>query len=233
MFLEEQGPAPLGKIADACGCSVRCVQLAIAAIKRLGLLSGKKTKSISHDHADHGSQKEGTAQSVAEEDCATATDEHQADGDRPVDPLRSSLEAYEILPWCVEQILAKIELGELLRTNVEQQLAFHQFRLDNGFRFKAHPAKFLFSAILRQFAPPEGYFATAHKKHEGISSEPKPIYRAPAPRQEPVEPASLEDKAATIRTMLASPLASVRRLGTRLAADWGVSIPSASGQEAV
>lgn len=177
LYLQEQGPSPIGAIADAVGCSTRCVEMALAAIKRLGLLSGKSPKNISHDHDQHGHEDKRTANSFSEgsEEAIVPmpTVEH-------TDPLMVRLCGYDVLPWCATQVLQKLEHGELQREDVERQLAYHQTRLDSGFKFKSHPARFLFAAILKNYAPPVE--ASRHPAHSGNDVRPMSAQRTPIAR---------------------------------------------------
>lgn len=160
LFLQEYGPSPIGSIADAVGCSTRCVEMALSAIKRLGMLHEKEAKNISHDHDHHGHGDKGTAKGFsAQTEEASAGDSK----DELEDPLMSRLCAYEVLPWCAAMVIQKIERGELQREEVERQLAYHQVRLESGFKFRAHPARFLFAAILKGYAPP----AESQAPHSG------------------------------------------------------------------
>jgi hypothetical protein len=80
----------------------------------------------------------------------------------------SRLCAYEVLPWCAAMVIQKIERGELQREDVERQLAYHQVRLESGFKFRSHPARYLFAAILKGYAPPaEAQSQAPHSAHNG------------------------------------------------------------------
>lgn len=172
LYLQEQGPSPIGTIADAVGCSTRCVEMALAAIKRLGLLSGKNPKNISHDHDQHSHENKRTTNGfseTSEETIAPAPDV------RHTDPLMARLCSYDVLPWCATQVLQQVERGELQREDVERQLAYHQIRLDNGFKFKSHPARFLFTAILKNYAPPAE--ASRQTSHSGNAARSMSVQR--------------------------------------------------------
>jgi Winged helix-turn-helix DNA-binding len=150
-YLEANGYAPIGKIADACGISIRSTERAVAMLKERGLIPNPQ--NLAHDHDIHGSKDKGTAPTLTDSDGGyePAVASQDAAND---DPLRRQLLDYEVLPWCAAQVLQKIEQGELRREDVERQLGYHQLRLDSGFKFKSHPARFLFSAILKNYAPP-------------------------------------------------------------------------------
>ena len=224
-FLDENGFTPIGIIAEACDLSTRSVERALVALKARNLLSQKGSTSMTHDHAvmDHGNK--GTATQL------TGDREHQAD--TVDDPIRSRLIEHEVLPWCVDALIAKCD-----RQLLVQQLEYHEYRLAHGFKFRGHPARYLFSACLHNYAPPEGFFAARHKAQEGPLNEPKVPQHPPAPTkpitEAPVnEPATAEQRAETIQQMLASPIPGVRRLAAKLAADWGVALPSSIGKQAV
>lgn len=166
-YLQEYGPHPVGAIADAVGCSTRCVEMAMSAIKRLGMTPEKEAKNISHDHDHHGHGDKGTAKGFsAPGEGAIAGDLR----DEIEDPLMSRLCAYEVLPWCAAMVIQKIERGELQRQEVERQLAYHQVRLESGFKFRSHPARFLFAAILKGYAPPAE--AQSQASHSGCNGSP-------------------------------------------------------------
>lgn len=208
-YLDEHGFVPVGFIADACGLSVRSVDRAIADLKRLGLLSSVSKTKMAHDHANHGSCNKGTKPVLADK-----AGEEVAKTD---DPIRDQLSAYEVLPWCVDILLERCD-----RQVLERQLAHHAFRLEKGFKFKSHAAAYLFRACLHDYAPPEGYHSSAHKTREGLSLESEPQPRPPVFEPAPEAPVSQEE---VVREMLSSPLPSVRRMGIRLAKDWGVRLP--------
>lgn len=177
LYLQEQGPSPIGTIADVVGCSTRCVEMALATIKRLGLFSGKNPKNISHDHDQHSHENKRTANGFSEpseEAIAPAPDVEHAD------PLMVRLCGYDVLPWCATQVLQKLERGELQREDVERQLGYHQTRLDSGFKFKSHPARFLFAAILKNYAPPVE--ASRQTSHSGTDARSMSAQRAPIER---------------------------------------------------
>lgn len=220
LYLDEHGPTPVGLIADACGCSIRSVEMAIAKLRPLGLLSKGEPKKNSHDH-DHGDHvNKGTAQESSgrsERSCGSAVNgDHSSD-----DPLFAKLIGFEVLPWLVEQLLAKVE-----RAQLERQVEYHAYRLASGFKFKGHPARYLFSACLKNYAPPQGFHQHAYVARGGIPIEPTLVTSSGVQEQSPA-PASEEEKLTTITRMLRSPISSVRRMGERLAADWNIEIPDA------
>jgi hypothetical protein len=212
-YLDEAGFQPIGKIADACGVSVSSVERSLAQLKKLGLLPAK----MKHDMIiKHTEDKEPSS-----EVRATSGIDEGADTVKDDDPIRQQLMDYEVLPWLVDQLLVKVDRQELTR-----QLEYHGHRLAHGFRFRSHPARFLFTACLKRFDPPEGYHAHRHKAREGIQEPPKasepiqPMQAAPEATQSPEE---------VIREMLRSPIVSVRRMAVKLAVSWGVSIPELQG----
>jgi hypothetical protein len=193
-YIRENGPTPVGLIASACELSIRSVERAIAALKGKGLLQTTKT---SHDHADHGSNQEGTTTTTA-----VVSD----------DPVLAKLLAFEVLPWCAEMLLAKVD-----RAVLERQLAFHEHRLQTGFPFKGHPARYLFRACLNDYMPPADFYARPHK---------------PAPRKaEPVAPVEApqvemtrEGAITTIRLGMKSRLPHMRAEAERLAARFEIDL---------
>jgi len=226
-YLNAYGFTPMGKIADACDLSVSSVEKALAKLKALKLLPKNSPQKIEHDHDQFMDLTKGTEQvstGLAVEDCGGV--DHQADAD----PIREKLLAFDVLPWCVDTIMVKLHQAELRREDVLRQLDYHAFRLAKGFKFKAHPARYVFSAILKGYAPPENFHTQSHKAREGVVE----AVKVPAPYQRPQEateaPVAPEE---TIRTMLRSPIVSVRRMAIKLAADWGVDIPELQAVVAV
>lgn len=210
VFLDENGTAPIGVIADACGISIRSVERSLASLKRLGLLPTNLSHDHDHGHGDH----EGTA-------TALSVDEPQGglSSDKPVDPLEANLLEHEVLPWCVDTLMDKVE-----REVLKRQLDYHAFRLASGFKFKGHPARYLFSACLHDYAPPEGYHANQYKTAHGIPLAPKvETYVAPA-KPASDEPLSHEKKVETLRAMLAKPMPASKRLAQKLAGEWGINL---------
>lgn len=212
-FLEERGYTPIGVIAEACGVSPRSVERAIALLKANGLLPGKKTTSLSHDHADHSNKEIGAPTAVA---AVPAT------ADAPASPLAERLLAHGILPWCVDQILAKVD-----EAVIERQLAFHEHRLATGFVFKAHPARYLFRACLNDYQAPEAYHAPKPVVAPTRPAVAPAVAPAAAPEASPVaaaEPAPMSRAGAlsAIRLGMKSKLPAMRAEALRLADRFGI-----------
>ena len=219
-YLNEHGFTPIGKLADACELSVSSVEKALAKLKALQLLPKSTPEKNEHDHDQNHGSKKGTEQTFtarAVEDCGS-TDERQVEAD----PICEKLLTFEVLPWCVDAIMTKLERGELRRDEVERQLEYHEHRVASGFKFKAHPARFVFSAILKGYAPPEGYHVQRYKAQEGVSNASQVSQHPPLVQQE-TEPTLTPEE--TIRNMLKASVPAARRLAVRLAQDWGVDIP--------
>lgn len=220
LYLDEHGHSPLGLIADACECSIRSVEMAIAKLRVLGLLLKSESKKISHDHDHVDHVNKGTAQEFSgNSEGICGSDDG---GDRPSnDPIFAKLIGYEVLPWLAEQLMVKVE-----RSQLERQVEYHAHRLETGFKFKVHPARYLFSACLKNYAPPQDFHKRVYTVREGLPVEPKPIALPRAQEPAPA-PVSEEEKQATIAQMLQSPIPSVRRMGQRLAIDWDIAMPLA------
>lgn len=201
-YLDEHGPTPVGLIAKACQTSVRSVERALALLKETGFFRAQTKMTHEHDHS---------VQELKGSTTETAAVSANAD-----DPIAQQLLALEVLPWCVDVLLAKVD-----RAVLADQLAYHRHRLASGFKFKAHPAKYLFAACLNNYAPPVGYF----EQRQAPSSEP-----VAAPRPQPVvaeqAPAAMtRDGALTvIRLGLRSKLAHLREQALRLAREWDVDV---------
>ena len=195
-YLREHGPTPVGLIARACELSIRSVERAIAALKGKDLLPSPRTTKTSHDHADHGSNQEGTATTTAVE-----TD----------DPVMAKLLAFEVLPWCAEMLLAKVD-----RAVLERQLAFHEHRLASGFPFKGHPARYLFRACLNDYMPPADFYAKPNK--------PAQARQAVVPVEEKPVEMTREGALTTIRLGMRSKLPHMRAEAERLAARWDIDL---------
>lgn len=210
-YLRENGPSPLGLIADACEVSVRSVERAIAALKAKGLLPDRKTTEKSHDHADHGSFQERTPTPTS---TAPDTD----------DPLAAQLLAHEVLPWCVEALLAKVDRAVLTR-----QLAFHAHRLATGFPFKGHPARYLFRACLNDYQPPADYHERKHREREGLPARVAPAPAPVAPVEAPVAEMTREGALTIIRLGMRSRLPHMRAEAERLAREWQVDTAAMAG----
>lgn len=137
------------------------------------------------------------------------------------DPLAAALLEAEVLPWCVEILLAKVD-----RQVLEKQLSYHRHRLANGFPFKAHPAKFLFRACLNDYPPPQDYFATQNRPAVAEPQAPTPE-RSPATA--PVVEMTREGAMTVIRMGMRSKLPVLREQALRLAAEWAIDPASLAG----
>lgn len=210
-FLKEFGQHPVGIIAEACDLSERSVERSLASLKRLNLVP--TNLSHDHDHGDHGVK--GTATNLSGESTATDT----SDGDKPVDPIREKLLEYEILPWCVDSLMAKAD-----RKAIERQLEYHAFRLARGFKFSKHPATYLYSACLRDFVAPDGFHAAAHKARAGIKDAPKVVQISARPEPQPEVPLNDTQKLDTLRKLQAQLYPAAKRMAAKLAMDWGMNL---------
>jgi hypothetical protein len=216
-YLRDHGPTPVGLIARACEVSIRSVERSIAALKAKGLGPFYKTTKESHDHVFHGSNQEGTATTTAVSDDKSVAREH-------TDPLGSQLLAFEVLPWCVDALLAKVNREVLTR-----QLAFHAHRLSSGFVFKGHPARYLFRACLNDYQPPQEFHATVHKQREGLPTRGEPSRAAARPVEAPVTQMTREGALTIIKLGIRSKLPRMREEALRLAAAWQVDLTSLPG----
>lgn len=219
-YVEEHGPTPYGLIAQACGISVRSVELAFEKFRELELVP--VTKKISHEHVttEHNDDHE-HPQPVADEPA------------KPCEPLETALLETGLKPWAVQDLLARLQACEFTRERVENQLAYHRHRLAVGYKFK-NPQGFLFRAIVHNWLPLDTY----HRDRQPDAPQPAPRV-APAPARPVAEPdardatTTLEDRMTSVRVMLASPLAVVRASGRRRAAEWGLPLaellPAATG----
>lgn len=243
-FLEERGFAPIGVIADACGVSPRSVERAIAQLRSHGLLPVKKTTFLSHDHADHSFKEIGAPTAVAA--CTAVADGKPATvGAAAPDPaqggsgspLAERLLAHGILPWCVEQVLAKVD-----EAVIERQLAYHEHRLATGFTFKAHPARYLFRACLNDYLAPEGFQAPQlvapvrpAVRAAGLlpATVPPPAAGAaqPAPEQAAPAPMTRAGALSAIRLGMRSRMPAMRAEALRLAEAFGID-PTSLGRDA-
>lgn len=205
-YLRENGPTPVGLIARACDISERSVERSIAALKAKGLMPSFETTKKSHDHVTHGSIHKGTPTPLADP-AATA------------DPLARQLLAYEVLPWCVDALLAKVDRAVLTR-----QLQFHAHRLAAGFAFKGHPARYLFRACLNDYQPPAEFHETRHRERESLPPRKPAQPVAARPVDEPVAQMTREGALTTIRLGLRSRLPHMREEALRLAAVWEVDV---------
>lgn len=153
-YQEENGFAPIGIIAKICGLSLRSVERSLTLLKGVELPSAKM--SHDHDHGDHVIK--GTPPELPKEPA------------RDADPLRDQLLAFEVWEGCVDILMAKVD-----RTAIETQLVYHAFRVAQGFRFKAHPAKYLFRACMGNYAPPEGFHAQTERVRSGVPKETRTV----------------------------------------------------------
>lgn len=211
-FLEERGFAPIGVIAEACQVSPRSVERAIALLKANGLLPVKKTTFLSHDHADHSNKEIGTPTAVA---AVPATGDVPAATAGAASPLAERLLAHGILPWCVDQVLAKVD-----EAVIERQLAYHEHRLATGFVFKAHPARYLFRACLNDYQAPEGFHVPRPVVAPARPATPAPE-PAPMAATEPA-PMSRAGALSAIRLGMKSKLPAMRAEALRLAEQFGI-----------
>lgn len=203
-FLRENGPAPVGSIARACEVSERSVERALAALKANDALPSFETTKKSHDHVTHGSIQEGTTAKTAVSDDI-------------VDPIARELLAYEVLPWCVDALLAKVDREVLTR-----QLGFHAHRLASGFPFKGHPARYLFRACLNDYQPPQDFHETKHREAENLPARKPRVQRDVQPVAAPVAEMTREGAMTIIRLGLRSRLPHMRDEALKLAATWQV-----------
>jgi hypothetical protein len=210
-YLDEHGLSPLGQIARACDVSIRSVERAIVTLKAVGFFYNQKTTSMSHDHDIHLLENKGTATGLTGvSDTADVPDPHAGDA------LAQALLAAEVLPWCVDILLARVD-----RAAIERQLAYHAHRVERGYRFKSHPAKFLFAACLNDYMPPQDFHAARQKPAD------KPV-AAPAVEPAKVEEAPVEmtrsGALTVIRMGIKSKLPTMRAEALRLARVWNVDL---------
>jgi DNA-binding MarR family transcriptional regulator len=208
LYVEEHGAAAVGVIADACEVSISSVEKALAAIRRLGLLQQNPAKH-DHDHS-HGSKKERqqriTARAVKLDDAG--------DGQAEVDPVAGQLLELEVWPACVEVLMAKVP-----RAQLEQQLAYHRHRLERGFKFKSHPAKYLYRACLENYAPPADFHQVAHRVREGIAPTSSPTPTA-VPVQTPAAQMTREGAWTVFKRGIRSSVPAIKAEAIRLAEVW-------------
>jgi DNA-binding transcriptional ArsR family regulator len=216
-FLRDHGPTPVGLIARACEVSIRSVERSLVALKAKGLVPVQKTTKESHDHVFHGSNLKGTATTTAVSDDKAVVVEH-------ADPLARQLLAFEVLPWCVDALLAKVDREVLAR-----QLTFHAHRLASGFVFKGHPARYLFRACLNDYQAPGDFHATAHKQREGLPTTREPARAGAQPVVAPLAPMTREGALTIIRLGMRSKLPRMREEALRLAATWQVDVAALPG----
>ncbi|MFN3431649.1 MAG: hypothetical protein ACK46X_17055 [Candidatus Sericytochromatia bacterium] len=215
-YLDENGPSPMGQIARACDVSIRSVERAIASLKTTGFFYSQKTTSMTHDHVLHLSERDRTATGMTagtDGVVAPSVEERHA-----ADPLAMRLLDAGVLPWCVDTLLAKVD-----RAAIERQLAYHEHRLNVGYKFKAHPAKFLFAACLNDYAPPADYHVVRQQPRAAVSA-PSEVAAAPAPAPEAPVELTRAGALTVIRMGVRSKLPSMRQEALRLARVWGVDL---------
>jgi hypothetical protein len=224
VYLDEHGHSPLGQIAKACNVSIRSVERAIALLKSLGFFNNQKTTSMTHDHDKHFSKNNRTASDLTGHsdglDAPAQPDRHAGD------PLAQQLLAAEVLPWCVDILLAKVD-----RTVIERQLAYHAHRVAAGYRFKSHPAKFLFAACLNDYMPPQDFHAARQKPAHAPAPTPAAAGReatgpggAPARVEEAPVELTRSGAMTVIRMGIKSKLPTMRQEALRLARVWDVDL---------
>lgn len=144
LALEADGPCPKGTWADAWGCSVRTIEVALKAARQAGV---SPAKNSSHDdrRIEHGKER-GAAQEVAQPaaDPAELTD---------ADPLVVALRAEGIFPGAAVNLLKSCG-----RERVARQLDHHAERKAAGWAFKlkgqpVEPGHYLRLAILGDWSP--------------------------------------------------------------------------------
>jgi hypothetical protein len=227
-YVNEHGYAPIGQIARACDVSILSVVRAIAALKASSFLKNQKTTSMTHDHDIHFSKNNRTASVVTGvSDDAVATQNPVA-AHHAADPLAMKLLEADVLPWCVDIILNRVD-----RAVIERQLAFHQHRVASGYRFKSHPAKFLFAACLNDYMPPQDYHAARQRPETATMTAPRSRAAGRVAAAEP-EPVSVVEEApvemtrsgalTVIRMGVRSKLPTMRQEAIRLARVWSVDL---------
>lgn len=224
-YVNEHGYAPIGQIARACDVSIRSVERAIAALKASSFFNNQKTTSMTHDHDIHFSKNNGTATAVTGvSDVPDGAAGPKVEDRHQQDPLAMRLLEAEVLPWCVDILLTKVD-----RAAIERQLAFHAHRVEGGFKFKSHPAKFLFTACLNDYMPPADYHV-ARQRAEATASRPAPtagsVVTAPMAERTPEAPVEMTRNGAmtVIRMGVKSKLPTMRQEALRLARVWGVDL---------
>jgi hypothetical protein len=216
-YLDEHGPSPLGQIARACDVSIRSVERAIASLKTTGFFYSQKTTSMTHDHVLHFSERDRTAtEMTAATDAVVAPSVEER---HAADPLAMRLLDAGVLPWCVDTLLAKVD-----RAAIERQLAYHEHRVNAGYRFKAHPAKFLFAACLNDYAPPADYHVARQRPQAAGSAPSEAVTAAPAPAPEAPVELTRAGALTVIRMGVRSKLPSMRQEALRLAKVWHVDL---------
>lgn len=227
-YVNEHGYAPVGQIARACDVSIRSVERAIAALKASSFFNNQKTTSMTHDHDIHFSKNNRTASVVTgvsdvADGSVGAAGAPQVEDRHQQDPLAMRLLEAEVLPWCVDILLTKVD-----RAVIERQLGFHAHRLEAGFRFKGHPAKFLFTACLNDYLPPADYHA-ARQKAAAAPSQPNAStlsVETAKPTLAPEAPVEMTRSGAmtVIRMGVKSKLPTMRQEALRLARVWNVDL---------
>lgn len=206
-YFDENGPTPLGLVARACQTSVRSVERAIALLKEKGLFLGSSKTNLTHEH-DHSVQKEEGSASVSSLSPACSDD-----------PLAQALLAEGVLPWCVEVLMTKVS-AEVL----ERQLRYHRHRLSVGFKFKAHPAKFLFKACLNDWQAPQDYFERQNRP-EAPAKQPQQAVPAEQKQTEMTREGALS----VVRIGLKSKLPHLREQALELARRFAIDTHALAG----
>lgn len=207
-YLDEHGATPVGLIARACMTSVRSVERAIALLKEKGLFFVSSNAKMTHEHDHSVQEEEGSASVSSAAPVASA------------DPVAQALLDEGVLPWCVEVLRTKVSEEVLLR-----QLRYHRHRLEGGFKFKAHPAKFLFKACLNDWQPPQDYFERQNRPHEPQA----PAKAAAVPVAQPQAEMTREGALSVVRLGLKSRLPHMREQALRLAAQFDIDTRALAG----
>lgn len=211
-YYQEHGPTPYGLIAQACGISIRSVELAFEKFKQLDLLT--VAKNFSHEHVK-----------TENKDIYESPQISAAETERICDPLEQALLDTGLKPWAVQDLLAKMHAGEFPRERVENQLAYHQHRLNTGYAFK-NPQGFLYRAIVQNWLPLDNY----HRDQQPDAPPPaKPV--TPEPERPVVAPPLTDaEREAQALEWLASPNPAVRRAGLRAAQEMGLDVARLQAQ---
>ncbi|GEM_PF-4985636 len=206
-YVDERGMHPVGLIADACALSVRTVERALAVLKQASLSEKSVLTTLSHEHDKHNKINKSTTTEMA---CATHPDKAGLSATWATDPLAERLLACEVLPWCVEIIMTRVQ-----REVIERQLDAHAWRLKTGYPFKSHPARFLFRACLNDYALPDVRTAVASEPQARALPEPAPAIGATMTREGALN---------VIRMGLRSRLPVMREEALRLARSWDIDV---------
>ncbi len=212
-YLDERGMHPVGLIADACALSVRTVERALAVLKQSSSSEKSFLTTLSHDHDKHNKISKSTTTGMA---CVAGPDKTGLSAIWATDPLAERLLACEVLPWCVEIIMTRVQ-----REVIERQLDAHAWRLKTGYPFKSHPARFLFRACLNDYALPD--------VRTTVASEPQAF---PLPEPVPAVGATMTREGAlnVIRMGLRSRLPVMREEALRLARAWDIDVSRLRGE---